>query len=259
MGFRCCLGISERERYTAMGKNIEKILDSNGNYDVNNGYKHISGGNVSDALELISSQLWRIMQGEYRQSKRPSYQVVSHDRDFDFAEFEKSKLEKASFRKEEWICKRCNNQSFSAVGKVVDYQVPLKHTNKTEVEDNCVGMGKIDLLSQKGSEAYLLEVKVPDSTEEPLRAIMEVYTYWKQLGGDSCANFLNNSKLSGAVTLKKGIVIYECDKKGSIYQKLMKSKDKLSGLMATLGVECFIAKTASKEDFFITDIVECKL
>lgn len=235
-----------------MRNTIDKLVDQDGSFDINKGYKHISGGNADKALSLINAQLDHIKNGEYVQSRRKSYSVASHNSAFDWNEYNKSKLDKPRFRKEEWICKQCKGQTFPSIGTIVDYQVPLKHQRS----DECSGMGKVDLLSQRGSEAYLLEVKVPDNTEEPLRAIMEIYVYWKQLGGEECQNFLNHSALHGAITLKKAIVLFE---ESPIYKKLVGTYDKLQPLMKELGVECFVARSTNDGEEFIGDIVECKL
>lgn len=234
-----------------MNNTIAKLVDQSGIFDINRGYKHISGGNVGEALSLIIEQLDHIKNGEYVSSKRKNYFVASHNSIFDWDEYNRSK-DKPRFRKEEWICKRCKGQTFRSIGIIVDYQVPLKHQRSKE----CSGLGTVDLLSQKGSDAYLLEAKGPDSTEEPLRAIMEIYTYWKQLGGDECQNFLLHSALQDATTLKKAVVFFE----GSpIHKKLTRTFDELRILMRELGVECFLAKPTNDGEDFIGDIVECKL
>lgn len=208
------------------------------NYDLNNGYKKITTSNSASTLVTINSQLNQIKNGQYTQSNRESYCVDGHDQPFDNNLYKRAK-ENGTFRKEEWMCKMCKGKEFKEVGYILDYQVPLKHDLV-----NCKGMGKIDLLSKLGNTAYLLELKVPDSTESPLRAIMEVYTYWQQLGGNKSQNFLDKSAAKGAQELKKGIVIFEKDENESskyLYTKLIKDKAKFTKLMNDLEVECFIA------------------
>ena len=236
-----------------MSNTNNEFLDQNGNYDINRGYKYISGGNADGALQFISKQLDYIKNGRYIQSNRPNYLVDSHTDTFDEAKYQERK-NKPYFRKEEWICKRCKGQVYNSVGEIIDYQVPLKHKRSQE----CSGLGKVDLLSLKDSVAYLLEVKVYKSTEVPLRAIMEIYTYWKQLGGNEGRHFLtHHSALRNATTLKKGIVLFEGSQ---IHKKLMEPDNKpLWTLMRELEVECFLAKSTSGGDDFIEDIVECRL
>ncbi len=221
-------------------------------FDINTDYKNITTGNSDVMLQKIDSSLPEILDGKYNRSCRPDYRVLSHYHPFNTKAYDaarKKKTEEPStpFRKEEWMCKMCYGKTFSHVGKIVDYQVPIKHSGNEE----CKGMGKIDLLTLKGDTAYLLELKVPDSSEAPLRAIMEVYTYWKQLGGNACAGFLNHSAAAEAVKLKKAIVIFEKDCSASnkyLYVKLIKDKKRLCKLMKTLGVECFIAKLRENAD-----------
>ena len=88
-----------------------------------------------------------------------------------------------------------------SIGKVVDYEIPLD-------EERDSARGKIDLLSyredirEKTKTLYLIEVKKCDSTELPLRAFFEIFTFWKTLQ-DSDGTFTkfleryNNSKYEG--------------------------------------------------------------
>ena len=56
------------------------------------------------------------------------------------------------------------------VGKILDYQTPLKNTRKDKA-------GKIDLLAYDGQTLRILELKEPDSKETMLRCVLEGYTY----------------------------------------------------------------------------------
>lgn len=76
-------------------------------------------------------------------------------------------------REEEYIAIELFNQGeFDFIGKVIDYQTPLKNT----AEDVA---GKIDLLSYDGKTMYILELKKPDSIETMLRCVLEGFTYMK--------------------------------------------------------------------------------
>ena len=227
-------------------------------------YKDISTSNAQEMLKQIQGELRSIQESDYNLSRREDYCVKGHEGDFDCAGYmeakRKTKEEEKPFRKEEWMCKRCMGKRFSQIGEVVDYQVPLKHARG----DDCKGMGKVDLLSVEGETAWLLELKVPDSTEHPLRAIMEVYTYWKQLGGERCERFLEHSRAKGARILKKAIVIFEKGKDDSpkyFYRKLEKDWGPLSKLMEDLDVACFVArlKTDDPECDEIVEVRPCKL
>jgi hypothetical protein len=75
-------------------------------------------------------------------------------------------------RKEEHIALEMYNKTFNYVGKVLDYQIPLKNKKTDKI-------GKIDLLSHDNHSLYILELKCPGSDETLLRCILEIYTYWK--------------------------------------------------------------------------------
>lgn len=77
-----------------------------------------------------------------------------------------------SNRLEERIAMDMYNQAeIPGLGKIVDYQIPLKNKQLDK------GLGKIDLLSIKDGELILLELKTPDSTETMLRCVLEGATY----------------------------------------------------------------------------------
>lgn len=84
-------------------------------------------------------------------------------------------------RLEEKIAVKIFNQgkkeALDFVGKMIDYQTPLK--NKIDKDNE--GVGKIDLLSynEKNNTLYILELKKPDSKETMLRCVLEGYTYMK--------------------------------------------------------------------------------
>ena len=76
-----------------------------------------------------------------------------------------------SNREEELIAMAIMRQgSLPSSGQILDYQTPLKNTQKDKA-------GKIDLLSYDGTTLRILELKKPDSKETMLRCILEAYTY----------------------------------------------------------------------------------
>lgn len=77
-------------------------------------------------------------------------------------------------REEEHLAVSYGGKSFACIGKIIDYQTPLKDKQPD-------GAGKFDLLGWNESEntLYLLELKAPKSGETILRAVLEIYTYSK--------------------------------------------------------------------------------
>ena len=99
-----------------------------------------------------------------------SYKVDSHD----------GKYTPRPKLSEEIIAMDIFNQgSLNILGKVLDYQTPLKNVRGDDA-------GKIDIVSYNKDikTVYLLELKIEDSKETMLRCILEIYTYLKTLDGD---------------------------------------------------------------------------
>lgn len=65
-----------------------------------------------------------------------------------------------------------NQKEHPIIGKIIDYQTPLKN-RRSDIA------GKIDLLSYDGECLRILELKKADSTESMLRCVVEGYTYYK--------------------------------------------------------------------------------
>lgn len=208
-------------------------------------YTKVTTTDQADWLAYVEEHLDEITDGgRYRLSQRDNYFSEFH-RYADSvakAEYFQAKAKKVAdcsrFSREKWICKLAAGKDFGPIGTVVDYQVPLK----TPLGGDNSGLGEIDLLALNGDTLYLLEVKEPNNTESPLRAILEIYTYWKQLGGDDCQLFSRHVKVRGANKVKKALLLFESENKGSVYQKLFyrEGHARLFELMKKLNVECFV-------------------
>jgi len=102
-------------------------------------------------------------------TRQKSYYTPSHARmRFD--------LERSN-RNEENFAKRLNQLSIDELGTILDFQVPLKNTQKDK------GVGKIDLVSfsTDKNEFYLIELKHGTNKETLLRAVLESYTYYRRV------------------------------------------------------------------------------
>lgn len=122
-------------------------------------------------------------------SRERSYKTAGHNGESSFDFDKRPKGE----RREEKIAHAmyCQYKNKPAVfGKILDYQVPLKKTEKD------TGLGKIDLLSAMDGEKsgskkiYFLELKKDGSKETLLRCILEAYTYSKIIDKEKlCKDF----------------------------------------------------------------------
>ena len=80
-------------------------------------------------------------------------------------------------RAEDRIAMTFKGRSFRSIGKVLDYQVPLKDRQSDE-------MGKIDLVSydKRTNRLFLLELKdISNKKETLLRCLLEAYAYSRSL------------------------------------------------------------------------------
>lgn len=93
-------------------------------------------------------------------TRKLSYKTLTHDGEYD----------STTNRKEEVIAMQMFGNRYDFIGKIIDYQTPLK-SSRSDVA------GKIDLLAYDGSTLYILELKEPESTENMLRCVLEGFTY----------------------------------------------------------------------------------
>lgn len=113
------------------------------------------------------------------------------------------------------------NRHFTGIGHVIDYELPLDDKRDS-------AFGKVDLVSvTDNNELLLLEVKKVDSNEHPLRAMFEIFTFWKILQDAhgcfgtflkeyyQCQNYKNwkereeNCKRNNPENVCLGLLLYE--------------------------------------------------
>lgn len=155
-------------------------------------------------------------------------------------------------RKEEWTCiSMCQSapEGGYPFGTLVGYQIPLKTPGSSKNS----GLGKIDLLALNGTTAMLLELKRSDSGEHPLRAFLEAYTYWKQLGGENAGDFLRKSDAQGATALDKAVVLYRGSR---IADKLMGASDEMKQFLRRLQVTCYFVDQAPQSEYLFDHVTE---
>ena len=135
-------------------------------------------GNTTDTkekyTEVISEWLLNninLFDNIQKITRSSSYKVETHDGKHDNSK---------SNRNEEIMAMEIFNQgSLNILGKVLDYQTPLKNVRGDDA-------GKIDIVSYNKDikTVYLLELKIEDSKETMLRCILEIFTYLRILDTD---------------------------------------------------------------------------
>lgn len=145
----------------------------------------------------------------------------------------------ASNREEELIAMQMYGKKYDFVGKMIDYQTPLK----SERSDKA---GKIDLLAYDGSVLSILELKKPDSDETMLRCVLEGFAYLRTV---------DQEKLLENFELPKTTVIRACPfvfKGGVQYDEMHEPRPQLKRLMALLDSKPYYI-TKSDDGFIITE------
>ena len=111
----------------------------------------------------------------------------------------KNKFGKITFSEKLLAIALFNSNVTFKFGKIRDYQVPLKEIRNDKY-------GEIDLVALDGSAIKLIELKINGKSEETLlRALLEVYTYYKMLKG-SLDKFIQDYKLAS----QKGLYFQPC-------------------------------------------------
>ena len=122
-----------------------------------------------------------------------------------------------------------NQKSLNILGKVLDYQTPLKNEQKDKA-------GKIDIVSYNKDikTVYLLELKKEDNEETMLRCVLEIFTYSKTLDKDK---FLEDFNLPKDTKIKASPLVFF---NGSQYKEVVEGDNKfLKQLMDKLNIEPF--------------------
>jgi len=144
---------------------------------------------------------------------REKYYVKTHD----------GNIKEQTNREEEILAKRLFNYSkqgnkLDELGKVFDYQVPLKSTRDDKA-------GKIDLVSfnQDTNTVWLVELKRKDNNDTLLRCMLEIATYYQLLNKErfieSHKNILDGL---GPDCIRKAVLVF---KEQSQHEEIKEMKD----------------------------------
>lgn len=161
-------------------------------------------------------------------TRQSSYKVDTHD----------GKYTPRPNPSEEIIAMDIFNQgSLNILGKILDYQTPLKNEQENKA-------GKIDIVSYNRDikTVYLLELKKEDSKEDEkkdkketmLRCVLEIFTYSKTLDKDK---FLEDFNLPKDTKIKVSPLVFF---NGSQHKEMVEGDNKfLKQLMDKLDIEPF--------------------
>jgi len=147
-----------------------------------------------------------------------------------------------SNRTEEKIALSMSGKTYQYIGKIVDYQIPLKN------KKDDTGLGKIDLLSYIDDKLIILELKVEDSKETLLRCVLETYTYWKTV--DQLKLLRDFSSLAPEVkNVEKAVLVF---KNSFQHEEYKNTNSKTRELMTKLDVGIYLIEHINENRFIIT-------
>jgi hypothetical protein len=127
-------------------------------------------------VQIVAEQLLHSTKTDYfdnlKKSKRKTYAVASHNADKAYESFnsKESERKEEKFALQMYLASKEQEHPFGELGEVFDYQVPLKASSKDRY-------GKIDLVSIQDNDLWLIELKLFDSKETLLRALLEIESY----------------------------------------------------------------------------------
>lgn len=113
-----------------------------------------------------------------------------------------------SNRLEDIFAKRLFGLEFKELGKILDYQIPIRDTNKDE------GLKAFDLLSfnKADSSFYLIELKYLGNRETLLRATLECYTYFKLIDHDKLiSDYRDDVSVNDSIKIKPVVLLVGSD------------------------------------------------
>lgn len=159
-------------------------------------------------------------------TRNNSYKVDSH---FPIRTKTTTKEREANF------AKRITGIETDVLGDILDYQVPLN--NKRDDHN-----GKIDLVSlnKERDTFHLIELKAEDNKETLLRAVLEIYTYYKTV---DCLRLLQNYQVDNTLRVVPSVLVYESEK-CNVYKELEDmvvygNRPLLKALSLALGIEFY--------------------
>lgn len=180
--------------------------------------------------EFLCGHISEFMNGITTITRESSYKTPGHDgiiKDHD------------SGREEEIIAMKMYDKQYDFIGKMIDYQTPLKNKRTDEA-------GKIDLLAYDGTTLRILELKKPDSAETMLRCVLEGYTYLKTA---NIAKLLDNFKLPSGTIVKACPFVF---KNGEQHSEMREQRPHLKRLMDLLDSKPYYISEINGK-FFVTE------
>lgn len=139
----------------------------------------------------------------------------------------------SSNRIEERIALSMFEKSYTHIGEILDYQIPLKNKQSDK------NVGKIDLLAFDEQVLRLLELKVPESKETLLRCVLEANTYLRIVDKKKLINDFRLNKRTEEIQVKASPFVFY---NGYQHEEYKRQLPNLIELMKQLDSHLFLIK-----------------
>jgi hypothetical protein len=183
---------------------------------------------IADYL-LAHKDLW----GKTKTISRETSYDVKHEKvpDGAFKPIKGTKTEK-------WIAKSMFDNNYDFIGKVIDYETPLRNTS----EDKC---GEIDLLalSQDSTSLYLIELKKADNPETLLRCVLEIYTYSQIVDSEKLRSSFAEKGVKKDTKIRPIVAVFKGSKQ---HDALKKDSSLVNRLRVELGIGAVVLTANEK-------------
>lgn len=183
-------------------------------------------GNIPDSREKYTEVIAECLLGNHSALKK--IEMITREGSYN-TRHDWKPFDPVSPRTEEQIARSMLGKVYDYIGKIIDYQTPLKNVQGDVA-------GKIDLLSWNEAQgcAYILELKVQNSAETLLRCVLEIETYSRIVDSKK---ILSDFGHEGS-TLRKAVLVYQNDNSRPHLDFI--SDRNVKELMNTLGVDLFV-------------------
>jgi|TARA_B100001964_G_C14117569_1_gene546813 hypothetical protein len=202
----------------------DKIVNRSGmTVDTKEYYTEVISGRLLEEIKGLKDSIVPI-------DRKKGYRVDSHRKVI-------SKTD--TNRDEENMAKNLLWTNIDYLGRIIDFQVPLKDKDS----DNA---GKIDLISFKDGESpisYIVELKIENNNETLLRAALEIFTYYCQLNKENFIKSFEEYKHLEPKDIKKAVLLEEGSLAHNEYcEKKLRNRPKLKTLIKELDIDIFSFK-----------------
>lgn len=190
-------------------------------------------GKTEDSKEFYTEVIAKELLGMLSELK--SISMISRTKSYNIIAHNRIDINPKSNRHEEIFAKELLNLHDERLGTILNYQIPLKNTQKDKA-------GKIDLISfnERRNSVHLIELKYDGNKETLLRTVLEIFTYSKIVDSDRLLRDFPEIKSDlGPKIIPTVLMTKECTCFKELEEMVNGKRPKLKELSQELGIEFY--------------------